>query len=92
MEFKVSVIIPVYNAAQYLEQAVESAVHLEEVGEILLIEDGSPDNALEICKNLVRKYCNVVLLRHVGGVNRGFTKIPIFGLDVQFRENCMLER
>lgn len=71
MEFKVSVVIPVYNAAQYVEQAVESAVHLEEVGEILLVEDGSPDNALKACKDLEEKYSKVILMRHEGGANKG---------------------
>lgn len=70
-EFKVSVIIPVYNAAKYVQQAVESAIHLEEVGEVILIEDGSPDNAPEVCKSLVRKYPDILLLRHKNGVNKG---------------------
>ena len=46
--FKISVIIPVYNAESYLSKAVESAVNLVEVGEIILIEDQSPDNALAL--------------------------------------------
>jgi len=69
--FKVSVIVPVYNAENYVEQAVESAIHLEEVGEVILIEDGSPDNALEVCKKLEGKYQNVVLLQHEDQNNKG---------------------
>ena len=51
-DFAVSVIIPVYNAESYLSKAVESAVNLVEVGEIILIEDQSPDNALALAVSL----------------------------------------
>jgi glycosyltransferase involved in cell wall biosynthesis len=67
----VSVIIPVYNAASYITQAVESAVHLDAVGEVILVEDGSPDNALEICQGLEKKYDKVKLFQHPYGENRG---------------------
>lgn len=69
--FKVSVIMPVYNAAAYLRKAVESAVHLDEVGEVILIEDASPDNALDICQQLTIEYKKVKLFRHPNGENRG---------------------
>jgi len=38
---KVSVIIPVYKAEAYVAEAVASALAQPEVGEVLLIEDGS---------------------------------------------------
>ena len=68
---KVSVIIPVYNAAAFMTQAVESALAQPETGEVLLVEDGSPDNALEVCEGLAGKYERVRLLRHPNGENRG---------------------
>jgi glycosyltransferase involved in cell wall biosynthesis len=70
-EFKVSVIIPVYNAAQYVRNAVKSAISLAEVGEIILIEDSSPDNALEICKYLEKEYPKVKLVQHSDKGNHG---------------------
>lgn len=70
-EFKVSVIIPVYNAAAFVTQAVESALEQPETAEVLLVEDGSPDNALEVCQALAEKYDKVRLLRHPDGENRG---------------------
>ncbi len=69
--FLVSVVTPVYNAEKYVRQAVESAVHLPEVGEIILVEDGFPDNALEICKQLTNEYPKVKLYKHPNGENRG---------------------
>ena len=53
---RVSVIIPVYNAESYLRKAIESAVYLVEVGEIILIEDRSPDNALVLAKQLEQEF------------------------------------
>jgi len=69
--FKVSVVIPVYNAAAYVTQTVESALEQPETAEVLLVEDGSPDNALEICQALASKCAKVRLLRHPNGENRG---------------------
>ncbi len=68
---KISVIIPVYNAEKYIAQAVESALQFEEVYEIILIEDKSPDNALEICKELIKKYDRVKLYQHPDKRNHG---------------------
>lgn len=69
--FQVSVIVPVFNAEHFVVQAVESAVVLEEVGEVILVEDGSPDNALERCRELTLKYNNVKLYRHPDGQSKG---------------------
>lgn len=70
-KFEVSVVTPVYNAARFVERAVESALAQPETGEVLLIEDNSPDNSLVICQKLVEKYEKVRLLRHPNGENRG---------------------
>ena len=70
-EFQVSVIIPVYNAEPYLEHAVKSAIDLPEVEEVILIEDNSPDNCLEICQRLEKDHDKVVLLHHPNRENRG---------------------
>ncbi len=67
----ISVIIPVYNAENYVTKAVESALQIPEVREVLLIEDGSPDNALEICRYLAEKDSRVKLLRHPDRGNHG---------------------
>ena len=68
---EVSVTIPVYNAAEYVEKAVKSALNQPEVKEIILFEDGSTDGSREICDNLSRTYNRVEIYRHKGGINRG---------------------
>lgn len=71
MKMKISVIIPVYNAEKYISKAVESALQLDEVYEVILIEDQSPDNALQICSELAKKYEQVKLFQHPDLKNHG---------------------
>jgi glycosyltransferase involved in cell wall biosynthesis len=68
---KVSVVVPVYNAASYVSQAVESALQQPETGEVILVEDGSPDNGWEVCQRLASRQEKVRLFRHPNGENRG---------------------
>lgn len=68
---RVSVIIPVYNAAGYVQQAVESALAQPETGEVVLVEDGSTDHSLAVCQALAEAYPTVHLYRHPHGANRG---------------------
>lgn len=81
MEFKVSVIIPVFNVESYLEDAIRSAVNLEEVGEVILVEDGSSDNSLEICHNWVKKNPKVKLLFHENHQNKGASLSRNLGVE-----------
>ena len=67
----ISVIIPVYNAELYLRKAVESALIQVEVGEIILVEDNSPDNALAVCNRLVEEHSIVKLFQHPDKKNHG---------------------
>jgi len=69
--FEVSVVIPVYNAASFVTQAVESALAQPEVREVILVEDCSPDDSLAVCRQLAGLYPQVKLFQHPGGVNRG---------------------
>ncbi|MEE6125896.1 glycosyltransferase family 2 protein [Chryseobacterium arthrosphaerae] len=68
---KISVIIPVYNAEKYVSQAVASALQFDEVYEVVLVEDQSPDNALEVCRELAQKHSRVKLYQHPDQGNHG---------------------
>ncbi|MDR7127723.1 glycosyltransferase involved in cell wall biosynthesis [Algoriphagus sp. 4150] len=84
-EFKVSVIIPIYNVAEFIEQAVESAVHLPEVAEVLLIDDGSPDHSLEVCMRLKDQYAKISVFQHSEGKNEGISASRNLGIE---KSNC----
>jgi glycosyltransferase involved in cell wall biosynthesis len=51
MNNKVSVIIPIYNSENFLVQCIESVTNQTHKNlEIILINDGSPDNSISICE------------------------------------------
>ncbi|MBN2466486.1 glycosyltransferase family 2 protein [candidate division WOR-3 bacterium] len=68
---QVSVVVPVWNAVDYVREAVGSALAQPETDEVILVEDGSPDNSLEVCSQLASEYPKVRLLRHWDGKNHG---------------------
>jgi len=52
----VSIIIPVYNTAPYLEQCLESIIHQTyENIEVILVDDGSTDESGAICERYARQ-------------------------------------
>lgn len=52
----VSIIVPVYKVEKYLDRCVESLVNqtLKDI-EIILVDDGSPDNCPKICDEYAKK-------------------------------------
>lgn len=82
----ISVIIPVYNAALFVEKAVNSALQFDEVQEILLIEDKSSDNSLSICQNLVEKHPKIKLFQHPDKGNHGAGATRNLGLEKATQE------
>ena len=57
----VSIIIPVYNAEPYLRRCVESILaQTYENIELVLVDDGSPDQCPAICDQYAEKYKNIV--------------------------------
>ena len=57
MSVFLSIIVPVYNAEQYIEACINSVIaqNSKEL-ELLLIDDGSKDNSAEICLKYAREY------------------------------------
>lgn len=63
-KYKVSVVIPVYNAQEFIKPCIESllcqTIEFSQM-QILLINDGSTDNSEALCKEYAEKYENVFL-------------------------------
>ena len=57
---KISVIIPVYNVEKYLSKCLDSVVNqtLKDI-EIIVVNDGSPDNSQKIIDDYTKKYKNI---------------------------------
>ena len=65
---KISVIVPVYNVEKYLEKCVESILNqsLKDI-EIILVDDGSPDNCPQICDEYATKDSRVKVCHKQNG-------------------------
>ncbi|SMO72777.1 Glycosyltransferase involved in cell wall bisynthesis [Chryseobacterium rhizoplanae] len=78
---KISVIIPVCNAEVLITNAVESALQFGEVYEVILIEDGSYDQSLSVCQDLVHKHERVKLFQHSDLQNHGVSASRNLGIE-----------
>ena len=67
-----SILIPVYNADNFLQRCLDSIIRQKEFGsmvDLVIINDGSKDNSLNILKEYYNKYPHVIKL--VTRENRG---------------------
>jgi glycosyltransferase involved in cell wall biosynthesis len=57
-----SIVIPVYNGAKTIEELVEKLINTLEYKniQIVLVNDGSPDNSHEVCHDLFLQYPSIV--------------------------------
>ena len=60
----VSVIIPSYNGAKYIKDAIDSVLSQNVSLEIIFINDFSNDNTDEIMEEYIKKYDNIVYLKN----------------------------
>ena len=74
MYVKLSVIVPIYNTKGYLERCVLSILDQTTKNiEIILVDDGSPDGAGEICDQLKDRYDNIKVI-HKANEGLGFAR------------------
>ena len=76
---KVSVIVPAYNVEKYIDKCLYSLVNqtLKEL-EIIVVNDGSPDNSELIIKNYCAKYPNKI--RYLKKANGGLSDARNYGI------------
>ncbi|WP_142785972.1 glycosyltransferase [Changchengzhania lutea] len=67
---KLSIIIPVYNVEQYLARCLDSILNqnmLSKDYEILIIDDGSQDNTIEIANTYAKKHTQILVYSKTNG-------------------------
>ena len=73
-----SIILPVYNVQNYLNQCLTSIVsQLTEEVELIAINDGSTDNSLDILKEYSKKYTITIICQE----NKGLSEARNIGLN-----------
>lgn len=67
-KYKVSVVIPIYNVEQYLAECIDSiigqTIGFEDSIQLILVNDGSPDNSPAICREYKKRYpTNIIYVK-----------------------------
>ncbi|HHY83212.1 MAG TPA: glycosyltransferase [Clostridiales bacterium] len=76
---KITIIVPVYNAAPFIEKCINSLLEQTHKDiEVLIIDDGSTDNSGAICEEMAKKDNRVVYIRQE---NQGVSVARNTGLD-----------
>ena len=79
---KVSVVVASYNYADLIGETLDGLVaQTYRNVEIVVVDDGSTDNSVEVIRRYVEKYKNVRLYMHEGGVNRGLPATVKLGVE-----------
>ncbi|WP_374360648.1 glycosyltransferase family 2 protein, partial [Cloacibacterium sp.] len=64
----ISVVVPCYNQAQYLDECLQSVLNQTyQDWECIIVNDGSPDHTEEIAKNWVEKDTRFIYLSKENG-------------------------
>lgn len=75
----ISVIIPVYNVEQYLEECIDSVLAQTYKNiEVILVDDGSTDNSGKLCDDLINKDNRIIVYHKTNG---GTATARNLGLD-----------
>lgn len=71
MDFTVSVLIPAYNVAAFIEKTIHSVAAQPQVQEIVVVDDGSSDATLKILQEIQKTIPLVQVYQHENGLNKG---------------------
>ena len=80
-EMRLSIVTTMYNSAKYLHKCVDSLLNQdlpEDDYEIILVNDGSPDNSLELAEQYASHHKNIKVLSHP---NKGLAGARNTGLE-----------
>ena len=84
----VSIIVPFYNVENYMNCCIDSLINQSYRNlEIILVDDGSPDDCPKICDEYAEKDGRVKVIHKTNG---GISSARSFGLDAAIGEYVML--
>lgn len=86
-KYKISIIVPVYNTSEYLEQSIDSILLQSYQNiELLLVDDESTDGSGAICDRYADEDARVRVIHQKNG---GCTAASLTGLEAASGEYCM---
>lgn len=78
---KISIITASYNYAQYIEETINSVINQSyQDWEMIIVDDGSSDNSVEIIKSYCEKDSRIRLLQHDGAQNKELKETILLGI------------
>jgi glycosyltransferase involved in cell wall biosynthesis len=81
-ELKISIITASYNYAELIKETIESVLaQTYQNWELIVVDDGSKDNSVEVIRSYCEKDSRIKLLQHENGQNKGLIKTIQAGLE-----------
>ena len=92
----ISIIIPVYNREQYLSQCIESVLIQDVIKELIIVDDGSTDDSINIIKEYSERYQEILYFQQEnGGIskarNRGISEAQGMFLYFLDSDDCLID-
>ena len=89
-----TITIPCYNSQDYMEKSICSALTGGDRVEIIIVDDGSSDNTLQIAKKYEEKFPNIVRVIHQENGEKGNShdnSYPVIGQPAVTALHCRVD-
>ncbi|MGX7352814.1 hypothetical protein RU97_GL002642 [Enterococcus canis] len=84
MSLRISIVMAIYNVEEYLDEAIQSIINqtvdFQKNVELILVNDGSPDNSGEICRKYQKEF--PLNVKYIEQENAGVSVARNRGLEV----------
>ena len=79
---KISIITASYNYANYIEETIQSVINQTwQDWELIIVDDGSTDNSLEVIQKYVAQDNRIKLFTHENNANKGLKSTLLLGIE-----------
>lgn len=79
---KISIITASYNYERYISDTINSVLNQDYTDwELIVVDDGSSDNSVEIIKEFCKKDERIKLYQHENGKNKGLKETLLLGIE-----------
>lgn len=78
----ISIVTASYNYENYIKETIESVLNQTYTNwELIIVDDGSKDNSVEVIKSYCEKDNRIKLYQHEGGINKGLIETVKLGVE-----------